>query len=221
MKKILLVLLIACGLVSCLREKKVFLRSYIMSYYGIEGISLKEDSGERKSMSIYGTDAYFLGDYKSTGTEKGVYDALCEKHGDMTFLRDFFIRDGFGPHSTDAIGVDFLSIDITSDSPFDEEHPAGVSLGDIVKLSSYSLKPYIDSGYTYINNYGYHRNYHSFDKYFSELTSDDLMLLGRSAYIGDLEFDGEPTLSKTHTFTVTMTADDGRVFTASIEMTFE
>lgn len=36
-----------------------------------------------------------------------------------------------------------------------------------------------------------------------------------------LKFETPPTLSKTHTFTVTMTANDGRVFSDSVRMTFE
>jgi hypothetical protein len=221
MRKLLLILLIVCGLMSCLKsvDEKEFLRSYVMTYMGTEGIFLNgyDDSNGIREITISPAEKYHLGSYYSKETKKDVYDALCEKHGDMTFMRDFVVQDGFGEYSTSNIGVDFLSIDITSDSPFDEEHSAGVSLGDIVTFSSYSLKPYIDSGYTdlYDNNV-----YHPIVEQLSELTPNDLILLGMDTYIGTLVFDSEPTLSKTHTFTVTMTADDGRVFSDSIEMTF-
>jgi hypothetical protein len=190
-----------------------------MVYYDMEEISLKENYDERECIDIYISNDYKLGGYGSTGTQKEVYDALCEKNNDMTYLRDFVIFDGYRPFQTSCIGVDFLSIDITSDSPFDEEHPAGVSLGDIVTFSSSSLKPYIDSGYTFTRDNG--SVYHSIRKHLNELSQEDLILLGQPPHIGILLFDSEPTLSKTHTFTVTMTADDGRVFSDSIEMTFE
>jgi hypothetical protein len=195
-----------------------------MVYDGIDRISLEEESGERKSIYINNSNGYRLASRNSEGSEKKIYDDLCEKHNDMTYLRDFVIFDGYMPFQTNCLGVDFLSIDITSDSSFDDEHPASVSLGDIVTFSSYSLKPYIDSGYKnlYDNDV-----FHPVVKRLSELTTNDLILLGGSShgyaphtYICELTFDSEPILSKTHTFTVTMTADDGRVFSDSIEMTF-
>jgi hypothetical protein len=224
MKKILLVLLIAGGLTSCFKEEKEFTRSYVLSYYGMDNIDLGGNYYE-KTIYILTFTRYELGHYKSTGAKKQVYDALCEKHGDMTFLREQVTWGPGGPVTVEFLGIDFLSIDITSDSAFDEEHPAGVSLGDIVLFNSYSVKPYIDSGYTstYDNDV-----YHPVNKHLSDLTQDDLILIGKYKYssgdpdyIGKLTFDKEPTLSKIHTFTVTMTADDGRVFTDSIEMTFE
>lgn len=160
-----------------------------------------------------------LGNYKSTGALKESYDALCEKHNDMTFLRETVTWGPSGPREVYLLGVDFLSIDITSDSDFDDEHPAGSSLGDIVKLNSYSLKPYIDSGYKLLAPNG--TVYHPVYEFVSELTPEQLILLGQRDYIGSLRFETQPTLSKTHKFTVTMIADDGREFTASIDMEFD
>ncbi len=218
MKKILL-LLIALTMFSCdLREKKVFLRSYVMHYYDVERVILREDISSEvlvKGMYIEFYHLTSLGAYNSTGSLKRSYDALCEKHNDMTYNRKFVIWDSAGPHQTSNIGIDFVSIDIVSDIDFDTEHPAGESLGDIVRFRSISSKPYIDSGYK-------GSEYTTVEGLVSELTPDQLTLLGQNTFIGGLYFETSPTLEKTHTFTVTMTPDDGREpFTASIEMTFD
>jgi hypothetical protein len=169
-------------------------------------------------------ESVFLGDYKSTGALKESYDALCIKHNDMTYNRKFVISDGAGPRGTSCLGVDFLSIDIVSDADFDAEHIAGVSLSDIVKYRTNSYKPYIESGYTLAESHSNWGNISSISGFLSEIVpTDPLYLLGDNSFKDFiiLNFNNLPTLSKTHTFTVTMTADDGRIFTDSIEMTFE
>lgn len=223
MKKFLLLLLVTVGLSACFKDSKEFLRSYVMYYYDAAEMDLTLSYGN--NIDIYFGELSSLGDYKSTGALKKSYDALCEKHNDMTFLRDFVVRDAYGPHSTEQLGLDFLSIDIVSDSDFDAEHPTNTSLSDVVMFYSYSLKPFIDSHYELRYNGGV---YHPIEEKISNLSANQLVLLGRKAnvgfwpmYIGTLVFEKEPDLSKTHTFTVTMTADDGRIFTASIDMEFE
>lgn len=162
--------------------------------------------------------------------KKAAYDALCEKHGDMTFDRIIKIQPW---ENVMYPAVDFVSIKVTSDADFDAEHPEGEPLNDILTFDSCSAKPYIDSGYTEYDKAADIRKYSVINKNLAEVTVDDLTLLGTGqtgyepverrdvGYLGILIFNKEPTLSKTHTFTVTMTADDGRVFEASVDMEFE
>jgi hypothetical protein len=216
MKKILLVLLIACGLMSCLKKETFFKRSYITNYKNVTEIEL-EGSPSHFSVLHYGGS---IGSFQSIGELKETFDALCEKHGDMTYNRKVTEFQP-GEQTVRCIGVDFTSIDIVSDSDFDAEHPAGSSLGDIVLFLFQSLKPYIDSGYTLKTDR--HKGFMSFEYLISEIPQGALTMMGgySNNAIGGMKFQSQPTLSKTHTFTVTMTADDGRVFTDSIEMSFE
>ncbi len=212
MKKILLCLIIIGGLSSCDMPDKYHLRSFVMNYFDAEEMRLEEyhSSGTTRGINIRYSIS-FIGGYDSAGSEKAEYDALCEKHNDMTYNRSVKLQPW---EHTDYIGVDFVTVDIVSDADFDEDHLLGESLGDIVLFRSHSIKPFIDNGYTGHQNTAIY-------EYLSELSSDQLVLLGEMGRIGRLEFKDLPTLSKTHTFTVTMTADDGRVFEDSIDMTFE
>lgn len=232
------ILAIAFSLCSCERKPDeggggdpvyLYLRSYIMTYYDFEALELTLSMDGEIIINEYpnegvdgvlGSRNKWLGSYNSTGAMKVAYDALCEKHNDMEYNRDFVVFDGFGPHHTYGLGVDFTSIDIVSNADFDDEHPAGSSLGNIVAFRSLSLKPFIDSNYTIEGDTP--ERYTVIQGLLFELTPEQLVLLGRRyGDLATLSFEKEPTLSKTHTFTVTMTADDGRVFKDTVEMTFE
>jgi hypothetical protein len=224
MRKLLLVLALSALFAGC--EEKIgeggtyyiFLRSYVTCYHDVQDIQLwNYNYYISPSQGVKGIVLGFRGDeignFESTGAEKETYDALCEKYGDMTFNRDVKMFTNLPNDLPNALSVDFVSVDITSNADFDAGHLAGSSLGDIVMFNAWSFKPYIDSGYT--SNDGCW-----IWELVSELTPAQLTLLeyqdGPTLWIQTA-----PTLSKTHTFTVTMTADDGRVFSDTIEMTFE
>ncbi|MDR2894509.1 MAG: hypothetical protein LBU97_03505 [Alistipes sp.] len=135
----------------------------------------------------------------------------------MTYNRDvsYHFWEGFHGMTTRCLGVDFISVEVVSDAHFDETHPVGESLGNVVMFKSGSCKPYIDRGYM-------GEKYIPIEMPVSELEPENLILLGNQFNdIALLEFDREPTLSKMHNITVTMTADDGRVFSDTIEVVFE
>ncbi len=219
MKRIVLFILVVFSLISCKKET-VFLRSYVTRYIGVDEIMLKESDLNSGYINIL-YKGYNLGNYYDTGKLKESYDALCEKHNDMTYNREVTLIVG-DEYYTPCIGADFTSIDVVSNSDYDEVHLAESSLGDIVLFMSQSLKPFIDSNYTSQCEYNIYCA-SPVENLLTELTPDQLTMLGEFGYsaIGSLKFTTQPTLSKTHKFTVTMTADDGRVFTASIDMTFE
>ncbi len=227
-RRILIIfILILCG---CYREvtkpSEIYLRSYVMSYYDVDGIVLTAYK-ESARITVNNLVDGWIGGYTDEGEKKEAYDALCEKHGDMTFCRTVLKMPG---EYVAYPGVDYVSIEITSDADFDDRHPAGSSLADIATFISSSVKPYIDNGYVY-PIYGDPGS--AVKKLVSDLIPEDLVLTGEDrvtayrpipavvGYFGALEFRQKPTLSKTHTFTVTLTADDGRVFSDTVEMTFE
>ncbi len=228
MKKIILLLVLTIGFVSCFPDEKIYLRSYVMEYYDVGGIVLQDIEGvvdtdtQFRVSTTYGSH---IGSWDSKGEQKTAYDALCRKHGDMTFNRNLKVNFGSGGGLYRYPGVDFTAIDITSSADYDDEHPAGTSLGDIVMAEFGSAKPYIDSGYKkYDKAVGRMGELKVclINKRFNEFTPDDLTLLGYdNSYLGWFNFVSGPTLGKEHTFTVTLTADDGRVFSDSMQVTFQ
>ncbi len=217
----------------------IYFRSYVMYYWDIKDLELK-DNPEKGLISCSMVIGDYVGGYADTDmSHKTTYDALCEKHNDMKY--DRVVRRFSLDPNIDYLCADIVSIEIKSDSPYNASHLAGSSLADIVILDSYSAQPYIDNEYV-MYDWGEQESllvhhdksgkkpYYPVYKKVSDLTSLDLMLLGAGSCqyykywhyrLGVFRFQSSPTLSKTHKFTVTMTADDGRIFTASIDMTFE
>ena len=65
--------------------------------------------------------------------------------------------------------------------------------------------------------------YHPVTKTVSDLTSEDMMLLGDGSgrILAILKFTHFPTANKGHNITVTLTTDEGETFSATINMVFE
>jgi hypothetical protein len=141
---------------------------------------------------------------------------------------------------------DFTSIEISSDADFDEAHPAGTNLSDLVRFMSYSPYPYIMSGYKAYFHYDSAAQSESFNKYMplyidgeyflsetdatcypidkmvKDLGPEDLILVGHDApgLIGMLCFEQLPSSAGEHTITVKMYADNDKVLSNTIKMTF-
>jgi hypothetical protein len=173
----------------------------------------------------------YMHGYNEDGIEnRALYDELCEKYGDMSYNREEFVSIGFKP-SFPAYSP--ASIEIVSGADFDDEHPAGTSLADIVTYDGYSSKPFIDSGYQmyywedkgrfYYHEGTHEKPYYPVNKKVSELTAEDLTLIYGTGYLlayCHLYFP-VPTLSKQHNIKVTLTDERGKKFSDTITMNFE
>jgi hypothetical protein len=205
--------------------EEVFLRSYVMNYYEPREIKLAVlDSGNGISFYFVTDWRYYGWSYTDNGSKKAIYDVLCEKNGDMTFNRAVWI--GPAHPKNEYMSTNFVSIDVVSNADFDDQHPAGTSLADVIRFNATSAKPYIDSGYVeYEWGSGNKTAYYPIRKMLSEITPYDLVLLGDGELIGlgggQFVFESQPTLSKEHTFTVTFTDDEGTIMSDSIEKAFE
>lgn len=152
MKRILLIAVLLSMFISGCEVKnksmKVYLRSYIMGYYDPFEIQLNDigwtDYGN--NIYVFVTKGETIGTYMDDGERKILYDKLCEKHGDMTFNRVIDYHPWAG--ILEYPGVDFVSIEVTSNADYDVAHLAGDSLTDIVIGNMTSVKEYIESGYT-------------------------------------------------------------------------
>lgn len=220
---ILIMSLSGCKIDGRNQFNKYYIRSYIMEYFETSNVTLVPSSYYLYDITMEIRRGEVLCDYNDEGERKMLYETLSEKYGDTSFDRTVKIPYWITDPSAQAYS--FVSIEITSDTDFDETHPTGTSLADLVMIHYRSIKPFIDSGYEgYRDNSDPSRYSTRFDKHLSEIDADDLKLLylhwGNKIDVS-LSFDRRPTLSKVHTFTVTCTDDRGKVFFDSIEMTFE
>lgn len=247
MKKIVIVLLALLGMNSCIPPLKYgteMKRSYISGYVDYDklvvsfteitgrggnpesGNKIFFDATDTNYMYIYYWDDFYKkADCYSTGRDKDIYDSICIAHNDMTYNKlgettehadgNFYLSGDY----VRADSPDWESISITSDKAFDSEHPAGSSLNDLVMFYSYSLYPFIQSGYDE-SIYPHNRHLTPIEKLVSELTLDDMKLLEYHFMKAKMEFTKEPEEKGKHTITATIRQLDGRVFTSYLVKNF-
>lgn len=134
---------------------------------------------------------------------------LSQQYGDTSYNR----RTTPGVDS--AIANTFKSIEIVSDADFDENHPAGSSLSDIVYWRLASWLPYIQSGY----NDDWFVYGAPTKKPLRELVVAELTLLQDSDFFTFI-FPNTPTLATQHNFTITMTTVEGEEYAFTVEADF-
>ena len=144
------------------------------------------------------------------------YDSLCKAHKDTEYSKKekHYSGEQF-PYAT----YRRMTLDVTSDAPYDATHPSGTSLADIIDIYAYSAKEMIDNGYDYWSvcekgeiydnaiNFGKRLDMSltQFNEEYRKLIADNIKLKFKTA----------PDVTSTHRFTVTYRDEDGRVLTAT------
>ena len=180
------------------------------------------------------SDSYEDWAYKPSEEQYNKYIELCNKHEDYGYTHEIQILSAKRTEDNNAPGyvkgytywdITPVSIDVISNADFDENHPAGASLNDIVLFTTFSPYQFIKNGYT---GKEFVKNKKTLDQY----TQDDFKLifcvaeapiyndLDKDNY-GCLTFTMEPAKNKHHTLTVTIKDDYGRTFTDSLTVTFK
>ncbi|MDO4726910.1 MAG: hypothetical protein Q4A56_06810 [Porphyromonadaceae bacterium] len=245
MKKIVIglgIVVIFVLLQNCMNYDVVY-RSFITTYlvWSDNDIDLRNTkAGNIAITRNYNANSMYVS-YDSKGKEKELYDKFCKEHNDMTY-NNKRNKKVHGPGIATVSATDFTSIDIKSNNDFDAEHPAGSSLGDIVRFVSFSPKRFIDSGYkdrsdwvsskpqifdrepeikNNLNVRGKDLSaFFVINKLLTEIGSDEMQMLPKSRH-GYLIFDKSPTAQKEHLLTVTIYIRGGKVITKTITKVFE
>ena len=228
MKKSFLITLILA--VFCISSCDIYitenLRSFVWVYYEAESVRLYEtDNG---NIAIDYDDIKTVCDFKSKKQQKKLYDSLCYAHNDVGYNKTITYFPF--PDDKDAAGLfinDIVLINVVSNADFDEQHPAGTLLNDIIRFAGTSINEFLQSNYIYqyewknkpadfsVESRFYGYPYHSpVNKLLSETTAEDLLSLDSESCFGFLLFEKEPTLSKEHELTVTIVLDNRKVITA-------
>ena len=237
MKRLLLIFatlaMVACGG----RGSRIWENSYVLLYAPahpqIKEHHIINSSGVWAGVSGYSIEVWGRGSKEpvpsfakscSYDNNKSLYKQLCQKHHDNSYKEERYewpntpgINDAYT-----AVATDFVDIDITVSPAYDAEHPDGSSVADIIKVTFTTLKPFIDAGYKYTQNYSEwncdgmvcqtHPNYYHYVKMMNEMTARDMILLGPSMA---LEFTTPPTRSGAYTLSLKMTSDEGDVYTST------
>lgn len=131
-------------------------------------------------------------------TDKGRYELLSKKYGDLGF-------DNYRALESDgALSVAIDSISVVSDVDIDESHPRGTDLSDIIKLKTRSFYRYIKSGYR-----EYQDQYSDKDKLISEYTKEDFTLLFYNKGL-EFHFDSSYMVKGIHNLTIIIFFEDGK-----------
>ncbi|MBO5661074.1 MAG: hypothetical protein J6R93_01165 [Tidjanibacter sp.] len=162
---------------------------------------------------------WFAGDeyaYDSKGENKERYKELCVKHNDTNYDRRAIKPEDAGGIRGDAryrrvFGHDFVEIDVISDRDFDDAHPAGTSLGDVVKYGGKSYWEYVKRGYT-------GNPVSELDGYINNIPEDGLCLL-KYFWLNFPEVSVEA--SGTHNLQILFVVDDGTELVFNLTMYLE
>lgn len=80
------------------------------------------------------------------------FDSIANRHHDTNYNRTYVTADApslrFSSDAYPRANIsDIISLTVTCDTMWDDQHPAGEPLNDIVELTTYSYRQYINSGY--------------------------------------------------------------------------
>lgn len=176
------------------------------------------------------------------GVDKNIelWEEFNNAHGDTAYNRDEIFHAGsanglLGGHTDHTFwAYDIDSILVVSDVDFDEDHPAGTLLNDIIRFVALSPMEYIRNGYS--NSYdlvlpndtlgivdalystGYQADNHDFsvvEKTLQDCTPEDFMMISFARFGGNrrspmcvLQFLSQPTLETEHNIKIQIFGTD-------------
>lgn len=222
--------------------------SYVVCYVDLESIELAVEPSDPQCILLHARND-FSKTYSlhSTGAEKERYNQLCQKHKDVSYNQKRLIGSVLDIESVTYNDCDFTEITVTADKDFDESHPAGTNLSDIVRFMTWFPDRYIQSGYSnyyhydtsdvseafdtlmriYINKEFFDKKTEAtcypIDKTIKELTAEDLVLIGGDdalALLGMFYFDHKPQEEGDFIIKISIKTDNSKVLSDSVKLTF-
>lgn len=207
MKKAIVSLLTA--IVFCLscsdkQEDRHWVQHYIATY--ATGAYILTPLFDNRGISLTLRDVKFISSPdKYPGIRAERYLEIAERNGDMSYNRfadyDWAFRSAYADN--------FASLHLTSDKDWDEAHPAGTPLDDLIWIKAACYDQYIRNGYT-----GEGSNY--IEKLLHRLGSDELRVVDEFYTNPDFYFLSVPITDQEHTLTLTITTTDGTIHTPTI-----
>lgn len=208
---------------SCIQEGSterpqtwVYSENYVMCYLS-EADTLylnPEDYHDGRTKYNNGIYLFISGKDCSAHHNKEQFETLSHLYGDTKFhLSSFKGRRSASVHVSLAEQLEYISV--TSDKDFDENHPAGTRLDDIVFFSAGTPFPFIKSGYKDWNERTdsyFDGGYTIIEGLLSELNPDDLVLLNTEYMY--IDFPKKPK-EKEQSITIRVFFKNGKVLSST------
>lgn len=139
---------------------EVFMRSMV-SDYGIPAELVLAKTYQSRLIQV---------EFKTSGiagkkSHPVLYNYWCQKHGDMSYNREETIHQSYEIYPHRFIAADYTAIEVTCDTDWDADHPAGTPLNDIMMFYAVSPIKYIRSGYTEMYDWDSNENSRYFKDY--------------------------------------------------------
>lgn len=212
--------LVGCGSVSHFGE--IYCQSYVYYYLHVKDFAFEyipEQAKLRVTAVCDYNDPNTLYQHSKLAAQREKFQQLSIKHNDTSWNQWIYESEERSGTFATVLKHDYSSITITSDTDYDELHPAGTPLDDIVGFQGYSYKPFFDSGYKWLGYYP-DGNATTIEKTLNELTNEDMTALAKRArndsmqhpYDFAFNFLSLPTASKVHNLKIKFTSDTGSEF---------
>ncbi|MBP3425957.1 MAG: hypothetical protein J6K81_04485 [Rikenellaceae bacterium] len=167
--------------------------------------------------------------YSATYRDEARYQALCQKWGDTSYKGTRKILADHPDLEYTSTDMGFTAMDISIDKDVKrngETYTAGTSLATLAEISFTTLRRYIENGYkrlsdgdysaiTEIDDQMYLYGYERVTKLVSELTPEDLQLVGPYARITWLSKTSVPLV---YNVTITLTDENGKQHVCTTEV---
>lgn len=227
MKKALYILLVCLCTVACDKgnetgDESIFVHYFIGYYNGGDYVLAEIKERETEATVGIGIGLDNVINYQtpewsnSVNTEEFV--RIAARNGDTGFDGNLW---SFIYLSRVVFADNFQSIHLTSDRDWDEEHPAGTLLDDIVLWEAITYSDFIRNGYTGGNPdespfVYYQESLAAIEPAWMEMIKLD-QTIGKG-HSPNLLFAKSPTLDKEHTLTVTLTTTEGKTYRPTITL---
>lgn len=141
--KIFIGLIVTAFMLSSCESEDLYLETYTQTFMKFDSFraTLSYD-GRTLELSPRGMVGYYSFDDK--GEELKEFKRLCEFYGDTHYNRVVNVTH----NKLSVMYPDLVSMDVICARDYDERHPAGSSLKDVVRLKFRSAFAYVSSGYS-------------------------------------------------------------------------
>lgn len=183
-------------------------KSFVLAYQQMNNEDFQVSQWDSASIIMYSTNVTLIGYWKSIGKAKKRYTSLAEKYGDVSYNRQISVYHEH--YINPVVDIDIKNIQVVSNNDYDERHPAGSDLSDMINYigaspyrfiqNNYAKRtsnPVTERGVLYLNKIMCNalgsisdeellQGYYLIEKRLSDLDIDDLKMIGiRSSFVNN------------------------------------
>ena len=120
-------------------------KSFVLAYQQMNNEDFQITQLDSVSIVMYSTAVTMIGNWKSKGIDKKKYISLSEKYGDVSYNRNIYVYHE--NYINPIIDIYIKNIQVVSNNDYDDHHPAGSNLSDIINYIGASPYRFIQNNY--------------------------------------------------------------------------